>query len=299
MSNYEWEEGSIKLPTSEFARVRQVVADLTTKNSDAIYAKAQEFWGGLTAKQKSDPEAYRAAFNAFREKSTKRVHGGFWGGSHEESTLPEGFDDHVFGYAAERAAREKAAGKTVAFKPHRLQKSDLTFPTKKDLVFQTWNGLGTITFDRDTSSVHWYVGENNHAVDGAHQDPLAEEFFAALSMVKWTRGTGGYFLYGSEYDREAAHYSPGAGGSSISRGFGPVGAVDAPYSTADYVMADGTRVNQRNGGFEKVAKAARAAQRRQTNARLAAAGAQGRVGRGVPTGGQFSTRRRGESTIWL
>lgn len=299
MSNYEWEEGGIKLPTAEFARVRQVVADRVTKNSDAIYTKAQEFWAGLTAKQKSDPAAYKAAFLAFKDKSTKRVYNGLWGGSHDESTLPEGFDDHVFGYAAERAAWDKAAGKTVTFKPRRLQKTDLTYPTKKDLVFRTMNGSGNITFDRDTSSVRWYVDENNHAVDSAHGDPLADEFFTALSMVKWTRGTGGYLLYGNEYQREAGHHSPGAGGSSVSRGFGPIGAVEAPYSTADYLMADGTRVSQRDGGFEKVAKAARAAQRRQMNARLAAAGVQGRVGRGVPTGGQFSSRRRGESSVWL
>ena len=273
MSRNEWEEGDIKLPTAEFARVRQAVADEITKNSDAIYAKAQEFWGGLTAKQKKDPTAYREAYYAFEKKNSKPVYTPYtYGRSEQVTTLPEGFDEAV----------RPEWNNSIA----RVKKTDLPYPTNKDTSFRVGWGA-SISFNRATSTVSWHVSENNHAVDSAHEHRVAKAFFAAIDKVKWTRGTGGYFTGNDEYTEDNREY--GGGANYYTAGFGPIGAAENPGGTDEYRMADGKLV--RRGDFEKVAKAADAAQRRKWAAERASA--QARVQKGVSRhGGEFTNRYR-------
>lgn len=251
MSRNDWEVGTIKLPTAEFARVRQTVADAQTKESEAIYSVAQEFWDGLSGKQRSDYGPYRDASRYFARVSGR-----------PSRPVPAGFEDAVNPYWGE--------------KPKRIKKSDLPFPTNRDLSF-TVGVEGEIVFDREASTVSWGTGDNNHAVDRARSTTIARALFQALGTVKWSRDTGGILTGNDEYNQD--NRENGGGGNYVTHGFGPRGAAEAPGKTGDYVTSDGKRV--RRGDFDAVQKAAQASDRRAWARRL----------KGAPgsTGGQFAS----------
>ena len=64
-------------------------------------------------------------------------------------------------------------------------------------------GEASLRFDNKSRNVFWQVPENNHAVEYAHQNPIAIALFQALDSIKWTRGTGGKIYGNDEYNREA------------------------------------------------------------------------------------------------
>jgi hypothetical protein len=280
MGRYGWQEGSIKLPKAEFTRIRQAVADADANESQSVYDRSQEFWAGLTAREKRDPTAYQAALQAFRTKNSRMINS-----YDRESTLPDGFDhavgrDYHFGNPA-----FGAAAKT----PKRVQKTDLRFPTAKTLDFRTADGEGAITFDRENQTVKWYVQDEKLGYEKARKSSAGSALFDALPRVKWTRGTGGC-ITGND-DGNGDDHSDGGGANYVMDGFGPIGAVEAPGQTEPYVMADGTRVNR--GDFEDVAKAAAAAQKRKWKAE-AAAREQGRR-----SGGQYDFKSQGSPEVRL
>ena len=286
MSRREWEEGTIKLPAAEFARVRQAVADAVTKRNQNIYDKAQEFWKTLTPKQKRDHEAYVKAFESFEHAHTTTTWHKY-GGSEAKSKLPAELAEAI------GANRFGLHGKPIA----RLKKEDLDFPTNRDTTFHGGSySDGTLDFDRSRNTVTWTVSEGNHAVDHARGSDIWEAFDAAMSKVKWTRGTGGSFSGNDEYNQESRE--SGYGGNYTTAGYGPLGAVEAPGSTPDFTMADGTRVQQSKGDFEKLAKAQIAARKREWK-KATAANQQGRVSRGIPQGGQFTNRYRPDADFRL
>jgi hypothetical protein len=94
--------------------------------------------------------------------------------------------------------------------------------TNKTSNFQVYSREGyseaTISFGGGRK-VRWEVGENNHAVDHAHQAELAGKFFAYLDKITWTRGTGGVGLYRSEYDDDG----PFGFSHSLAFAYGPEG----------------------------------------------------------------------------
>jgi hypothetical protein len=75
-----------------------------------------------------------------------------------------------------------------------------------------------IGFTSATHDVHWYVPENNHACETAHDDPVAKELFRRLGQVKWVRGTGGEIVGNDEHNRESRE--AGNGGNFVKRTFG-------------------------------------------------------------------------------
>jgi hypothetical protein len=60
MSHNDRERGTIKLPSVEFARIRQAIQDDATAHREQVYALTQEFWKGLSPGQQTDKQAQRA-----------------------------------------------------------------------------------------------------------------------------------------------------------------------------------------------------------------------------------------------
>jgi len=81
------------------------------------------------------------------------------------------------------------------------------------------NGEGGISFDDKSRTVKWYVTENNHACESAHESFMGNAFFRALGQVVWTRGTGGEIVGNDEYNRESK--ASGDGGNFTKQTFGP------------------------------------------------------------------------------
>lgn len=228
MSRNEWEAGEIVLPTGEFARVRQAVSDSVRGEKESVYEAGQQFWGGLTPKQKRGGHDYVLALENFMRANP---------------TLPDAFAE-----AAQPDWGEPAK---------RITRDSIDFPTARTLVFRAGTE-GRIIFDRGRPSVSWSSGDNNRAVERAHDTISAGVLFRALGQVKWTRGTGGVLSGNDEYNQDSRE--DGYGANYATAGFGPRGAVRAPGHTDAFDMADGSRVTRVD--FPRLQKAAVAAARR-------------------------------------
>jgi hypothetical protein len=290
MSHYDWERGTIKLPTAEFARVRQAVEKADREGKERVFAEAQTFWKGLTRKQQTDPGEYERAKNdrvrALHDQADKA-----WREDRQAAHLAvRELDD-----ALSRVVRPVWDGeqrRSLPSAPRRILVADMDYPTNRTTRFALPSGA-TLTFDRERSSVEWDSGDNNHQVERAPAAPLAQAFFTALGTVRWTRGTGGILLGNDEYHEEAGRSHAGAGGSYVTAGWGPVGAADPDaFSHTDaYTDSNGHRVRPEDFPGRK--------ERDRMFARVYGGGGQGRVGKGVRTGGQFTSTVRQESGVRL
>ncbi|WP_114906620.1 hypothetical protein [Ornithinimicrobium murale] len=214
MSKYEWERGEIKLPTAEFAKVRQRVQDAAAKVKTDAFEQTQSFWKGLSRKEQTDPQAYREALY------------------HWARQVPHG--------PARDEAWQMLGGHEGMSRPARVQKSDVDFPNSRTTHFRC--DEASVSFDRKNSTMTWDVAENNHSVERANESWLAGATFGALADVKWTgKNTGGVLTGNDEYNREA-DYS-GGGASYTTAGFGPIGALQAPSHTSPYTDSKGRKMH--------------------------------------------------------
>lgn len=290
MSCNQWESGTIQLPTAEFARVRQAVQDADQAAKERTFQRAQTFWKGLSRKEQTDVDAYRAAVNRhlWRERENRPFP------SHLEP-LSDAIARGDLQDALERCSRSRwdpATRTMVPAKIRRVQKADMNFPTNRTTSFSA-SGDATITFDKAASSVT-FSNEGNRSQDWAKADPRTVALLGALDKVRWTRGTGGLWTGNDEYNEEAGRDNPGGGGSYVTQGFGPVGAAhpEAWNRTESYRDSTGRLV--RTEGFPG---------RKQFERQIAAqyGGSQGRRPKGAPrsTGGQFTGQARGETGFWF
>lgn len=252
MSREEWEHGVIKLPTAEFSRVRQAIADDDLKRQTEVFEHTQTFWKSLNRKQRTDRREYLDAAQEYAvaeedriEKENRRIaQRTSW--SRAPQFLPDN-SDAILRELQETLHRGNG-------KPRRVLKSDIEFPTNKTLTFGDDNA--DVVFNREESTVTWSVGGNNHAVDFARGGALAHKFFETMNTVKWTRGTGG-IIHGNDEYNDGPH-GEGRGSDYATSGFGPIGAAGAPHATAKYRTATGDLVDplnamqdrRRNGQFD-------------------------------------------------
>lgn len=308
MSNYGWESGTIKLPSAEFSRLRKAVEAADRKAKEQAFELAQTFWKGLTRKQQTDPEAYKAALDeyshsAYADLSRRQERLGWGAPASERNRLAA--KQQVLSNTLDKLRvvaaghHDQQTGAWVPGKPRRVQVADMSYPTNRTTTWPVATE-GSITFDREASSIRWATGDNNHQVERAHDDPLAQALFTELTTVRWTRGTGGTFIGNNEHNEDAGRYEAGAGATYVAAGFGPVGAADpeAYHLTDAYRDSTGKLVRKDDFPGRKAWERhfARATRGSRTST---SGGGPGRVPAGVRSGGQFSTRGRGESTVRL
>lgn len=231
MSTNEWQSGTIKLPTAEFARVRQTLQDADNKTKQEAFDLTQSFWKSLTRKQATNMGAYHDALSAFEDEQlekTEKPSRGWWGGSTGHIEI-----DYDAKAVVDKAVELLRPG-WGQDKPTRVLKSAVNFSTNRTIWFDVGGEAG-ITFNRDESTVTWNVPSNNHAVEDAHDHPMPGVLFGALSTVKWTRGTGGV-ISGSNENRFEHD------GNEPESAYGPLGALEAPRVCLPYVDSKGKRV---------------------------------------------------------
>lgn len=289
MSRYEWEEGSFKLPSAEFTKLRKRFETVVKARQQSMFDHSQKFWKGLSAKEKSDPRAFDQAIDryCFPPPSQGQPRFGF-----SAPRYPNGLTEDV---AVE--LHDKLSLRYGVEKPRRLLKTDFEFPTNRTTSFQVGDEA-SVDFDRDRSSVRWNVGQNNHSVDRARQHPLSSELFGALERIRWTAGTGGYVVGNDEYNEDSRDV--GGGGNYTTFAIGPQGEAADPMACVEYLDSKGrrrTRALMWADAEKERKRQARAAAKYERE--LKARGGQGRVQRGVPSGGQFSGRYHGESGVRL
>lgn len=214
VSHDQWEEGEFKLPSTEFSKLRQVLADQDTAEKTALFEHAQMFWKGLSAKQKSDRRAYELAYAEYEEANShvEGVAGSLRRRAQVVSHLPDGF-------------RRLVGADRRSAKPARVLKEQMSFPTNRTLEFCTPNGGAVATFNRAMNTVRWAAAPNNGAVDAARPSTLRNTLFRHLDQVRWTRGTGGVVTGNHEYNEDE---NGQARNDYTVAAFGPLGGRPIP-----------------------------------------------------------------------
>lgn len=213
MSRYEWEHGTIILPSAAVAPLKKSLRDTGNKLHNAVLAECRAWW----AKNKTQSlDRYRQRL----EESSYNVVQAWQGG--QRLRVPR--EQVALKYEESLRALQKIQfDSQFDGKPLRqVQVADLNriAPryTNRDTVFHC--GEADIVFN--DRNVIWTVSENNHAVDRAREHLLAKKFFQELKKVKWTRGSGGVIVGNDEYNEESLDI--GGGGNYITATYGPKGS---------------------------------------------------------------------------
>lgn len=212
MSCYEWEEGTLILPTAEVAPLKKVLREYTNQLHADVLDEAKKMHRSVKT---TSLKKYCETLNLWVR------------GVHESGAARSGQ-----GPAANRLARWALEG--VVQSQAREGKGPRT-PTVADVervapraTNRTTNftvcdqhGFNAATITFEGRKVTWHVDENNHAVETAHEAPLGALFLAHLDKIRWTAKTGGTFTGNNEYNREDR--DAGGGSNYITLDFGPLG----------------------------------------------------------------------------
>lgn len=281
MGHWETEHGDIVLPSAEFAAVRQAVQKAAHEHQEKVFDETQVFWEGLTRKEQTDPDAYRAARTrhvAERKRLTESALQS-WGRRSVTPHAEEIIDDVDWRLTLPRGA-----------KPARVLKSDLPFPTNRTTEFAA--GEGSVTFNKESNTVHWDTGQYRDVISKARNSVAGAALFSRIKDVKWTRGTGGVLMGNDEYAEDAGQ------GERCYTAYGPIGAAQEPSSCEEYTDSKGNRVGRNE--LRKLQQELWDAQRKMMN-RMATATAG--AGRGkttaASTAGSFASRGYRESNVRL
>jgi len=185
MSCYEWERGTIIIPTKEWAGFRKGLLEAWNKRQLELLERAVRIHGLLKAAVKG-----------------KR-------GSTRDKALADALKRHVGDEYSD--ANEDLRNLLVDSKwEGRVHTRTLKgVPKKKDLkLFAVSKDADLHLPDASVSlrnkgrTVTWDVGENNHACDHAREHWFAKLLFDRLNRITWTRGTGGKIIGNNEYNRD-------------------------------------------------------------------------------------------------
>lgn len=209
MSTYEWERGTLKLPSGVAPKMRKALAEAQNKYFDEVMAEAKKFWA---ANKTTSKKKLMAALDAeYHKYSGPRGFGQSPQMSKAKSEALSIFQSMAWphGNDGNKPRAPKVEDVAAAVGPKASSRST---------QFRAgWDGY--ITFNGN--NVTWEVMENNHAVDHARESVVGQAFFKSIDKVQWTRGTGGEIVGNDEYNREADY--AGGGANYVTDGFGPLG----------------------------------------------------------------------------
>jgi hypothetical protein len=209
MSKYEWERGEIKLSVKEYSRVKKAFIEVLKGAQVTAYENALKLYDRILTEAKGrrgiDIHSVYASCEFLRTKNY-----GVWGDTITETDLDE---SNIF---YQKCLNHEDRTK----RPLKPKKKD--FVSKIDRKSLGYSACDfDISFSDKSRTIHWNVGENNHARDHAHAHPIAKALFKLLGSVDWTRGTGGVFVGNDEYNQDTDY--AGGGGNYITESFGPIG----------------------------------------------------------------------------
>jgi hypothetical protein len=185
MSNFNWEEGTIKIPAREWVRARRALIEAYNKHQDERLALAREAYHA--AKKEA---AGRRGFNQARwVESQERYYEISW-------------------YLCKPNLKRVFAPKRSQFPRVLLTKG----------VFLRYDEC-CITLNNLARTVFYSSGENNRQVERAREHPITRKLFQILGGIKWTRGSGGVLTGNDEYNRECK--GDGGGGCYVTARYGP------------------------------------------------------------------------------
>jgi len=202
LSCYEWEAGTIVIPAKVWVKFRKDVIKAWNDRQEWTYTKALELYERLIAAGKGKRgydywEAFTRMASDCRE-------------------LPD-HEHYTIRYSLFNRDGKSASPCKKPLKPQKKQWPKL--PVSKGCSI-SYEGCGIALNDAE-HSVEWFVMENNHAREHAHEEWMTQQFFKLLGAVKFTRGTGGKILGNDEYNRDSGSEYEGGGGSYVTHEYGP------------------------------------------------------------------------------
>lgn len=256
MSCYEWEAGTIKLPTAAAPKVRDIVKAAHARHKELVYGTAQTFWKALPASYKKDRAKYDQAVHLFlggnkEHKFNDKTNS--WSEQVADKKLPlwKPFDQdgglywdlHTVLYTVTREPDPDSTwGGSRDCPPRRVQQKDVDNVCGRATGANFRLNMGESSLEFKGRELHWSVGENNHARDRGRSHPVARALFKALDLVEWTRGSGGKILGNDEYNRDTDY--EGGGGNYVVDEYGPhIKPVRTPAYNYNY-----------NSGFSTVGR---------------------------------------------
>lgn len=201
MSCYNWERGTIKIPSKDWTAFKKGLRDIYNRIQTQTYEVALRAYDMLMERGKG-----KRGFNWSRELDELFTN--------DRLRLPEGVDyyaikDSMFPYDAEKGGRRS--------RPLKPKKKNFPLANSSTTVLEV-DSDASITFYNKTREVTWNVFENNRAVQHARKHPLGVAFFRALDRIEWTSRTGGVITGNDEYNRES--YDVGGGGNYVTAEYG-------------------------------------------------------------------------------
>jgi hypothetical protein len=187
ISCYNWEHGTLTLPTAAAPVVKAAVRNANNLLHDDLYALATTFWA---LNQTRSPKYYRAALSAAYENGELGKHDNE--NAHDLHWVLLDLADH----------------------PRKATHADIDRAVPRASNRTTYFQLGEASITFAGRRVTWSSGSNNHQVERARKHPVARAFFDALDRVKWTRGTGGRLVGNDEYNEESRQ--EGGGGNYVT-----------------------------------------------------------------------------------
>lgn len=217
MSRYEWERGTIVIPTAQWAQFRRALIEFWNQEHERLFVLARAKHAEIVAHAKTMTPKERKAFDWSRWLR-ERMRGRNWGSDGESQASWEcDIVERLLGLVA---VTKMVDGKWVAVpaKLHPpLRKHLPTLPIGKGATLDV--DEARIVLDDDKHSVSWNVSENNHACDTARSLSISERLFALLGRITWTRGSGGKIVGNDEYNGDRDE--EGAGGNYVTAEYGP------------------------------------------------------------------------------
>lgn len=193
MSNYNWEEGTVKIPAKGWAKFRTELI----KASNRIQLERFEQAKRAHARCK---EALKGKRGSARKEALKAA--------------ARRLSDDV----RHLVVTDEWSAKGITLKDAPKKKDFKVLPFSKDATLDC-DGEGYIVLRNADRTVRWSVPENNRAVERAHESELGRKLFSMLSRVDWTRGSGGQIVYNDEYNRDCDY--AGGGANRVTYEYGP------------------------------------------------------------------------------
>lgn len=180
MSCYEWERGTIKLPTKIAPKFRKELGDYINQRITRTHAVAVS----VSEKVKAQFKGKRKV--DFRDELERALFNDCWINEQDFADFFDGRIDDVF-FGGDRS-------RPRPIKPTLKSMGPKCFPSKEILI-------RCVDFDLyiKDNEVRWNVSENNHACRDAHEHPIAKKLFSLLGQVEWKRGSGGVIEGSDEY----------------------------------------------------------------------------------------------------
>lgn len=222
MSKYEWERGTIKIPTKEWSKFRTGIIGCWNAHQLGLLEKAKTLHAQLKA----------AAKGKRGSKRTEAIKAALGRSRHE-------YEHEITGLVVEQIFDHKKRLYTYTLKGLPKKKDLGLLPTSKDARINASDAC--VILSNKGRTVTWDVGENNRACEHARATFLGQELFRLLGNITWTRGSGGKIIGNDEYNRDEGGEYEGGGGSYVTSEF------SAAKQKQDKEAAARARVNR--GGF--------------------------------------------------